>query len=62
MSKYKEGDKVLIEVEIKHIVEKEDIRALNDTAEYLVNIPANRNNYLIWIPEESIKEVKICKK
>lgn len=55
MSKYKEGDKVLIEVEIKHIVE-------DAPAEYLVNIPANRNNYLIWIPEKTIKEVKICKK
>lgn len=56
MSKYKEGDKVLIEVEIKQIVE-------NDTAEYLVNIsakgvyPLSRNNYLIWIPEETLKEV-----
>lgn len=50
MSKYKKGDKVLIEVEIKHIVE-------NDTADYLVIIPANRNNHLIWIPEETLKEV-----
>lgn len=48
MSKYKEGDKVLIEAEIKHIVPDGIAEYLdNIPAKYLVNIPTNRNNYLI---------------